>query len=110
MQVSSGVGCVAAVKNPPHPNAAKVFANWLLAKEGQDIFGKALGQGTRRLDVDTQWLSDIEVQAAKDFLRVEKYLKRESQQPPSQHSTFQPRPTRGGLLFCFQICFHTARD
>jgi ABC-type Fe3+ transport system substrate-binding protein len=78
MQVSSGVGCLAAVKNPPHPNGAKVFANWLLGKEGQEIFGRALGQGTRRLDVDTKWLLEIAVQAAKDFLTVEEYLRRES--------------------------------
>jgi ABC-type Fe3+ transport system substrate-binding protein len=66
------------MKNPPHPNAAKIFANWLLGKEGQEIYGRAMGSATRRLDVDTKWLEGIGIQAAKDHLTVEEYLKRES--------------------------------
>jgi hypothetical protein len=49
-----------------------------LGKEGQEIFSKATGQATRRLDVDTKWLQTIGIQAAKDFLTVDEYLKRES--------------------------------
>ena len=33
------------IKNPPHPNAAKVFANWLLGRDGQEIFGRSMGVG-----------------------------------------------------------------
>ena len=29
-------GCITLMKNAPHPNAAKVFINWLLTKEGQE--------------------------------------------------------------------------
>lgn len=32
---------LAAVKDGPHPNAAKVFLNWLLSPEGQNVFVKA---------------------------------------------------------------------
>ena len=32
---------LAAVKDGPHPNAAKVFVNWLLSPEGQNVFVKA---------------------------------------------------------------------
>lgn len=32
---------LAAVKDGPHPNAAKVFINWLLSPEGQNVFVKA---------------------------------------------------------------------
>lgn len=78
IHATSGSGGVSIVKNPPHPNAAKVFVNWLLTKEGQEIFGKATGQATRRLDVDTKWLVGVGVQPAKDFLTVEEYLQRES--------------------------------
>jgi len=78
IHATSGSGGISIVKNPPHPNAAKVFVNWLLSKEGQEIFGKATGQATRRLDVDTKWLQGIGVQAAKDFLTIEEYLERES--------------------------------
>lgn len=78
IHATSGFGAVTIMKNPPHPNAAKVFVNWLLGKEGQEIFGRALGNATRRFDVDTKWMTEIGIQAAKDFMTVEEYLKRES--------------------------------
>ena len=38
----SGTGrSLSVVKNPPHPNAAKVFVNWYLTKETQDELVKA---------------------------------------------------------------------
>src|SRR5262245_23312912 len=72
---SNGSGTITIVKNPPHPNATKVFVNWLLGKEGQETFSKAMGQATRRLDVDTKWLGAIGVHAAKDTLSIETYYK-----------------------------------
>jgi ABC-type Fe3+ transport system substrate-binding protein len=39
----------------PHPNAAKVFINWLLTKEGQSIWSKAGQYNSRRRDVPTFW-------------------------------------------------------
>ncbi len=39
------------VKDGPHPNAAKLFTNWLLSQEGQTVFGKAKGANTIRKDV-----------------------------------------------------------
>jgi ABC-type Fe3+ transport system substrate-binding protein len=78
IHATAGVGAISVMKNAPHPNATKVFVNWLLSKEGQEIFGKATGQATRRLDVDTRWLSEVGIQAAKDSLTLEEYLKRES--------------------------------
>src|SRR5258706_2480005 len=72
---SNGSGTITVVKNQPHPNATKVFINWLLGKEGQETFGKAIGQGTRRLDVDTKWRGSIGVYAAKDSLSIESYYK-----------------------------------
>ena len=67
------------IKGAPHPNATKVFINWFLGKEGQEIFGKAMGQGTRRLDVDTQWLKEFSVITAKDSLTPDQYPKLENQ-------------------------------
>jgi iron(III) transport system substrate-binding protein len=68
---SCGSSAVSIVKNSPHPNATKVFVNWLLSKEGQELYGKAMGQATRRLDVDTKWMVEHGVRASKDFLSVE---------------------------------------
>ena len=70
---SNGSGVIGIVKNPPHPYAAKVFVNWLLSKEGQELYVKVMHQSTRRLDVDTKWLQEHGVQAAKDVLTVEEY-------------------------------------
>jgi iron(III) transport system substrate-binding protein len=75
---SSGSGTLSVVKNAAHPNAAKVFLNWLLGKEGQEIYGKAMGQATRRLDVDTKWLVENGTRASKDFLSVEENQRREN--------------------------------
>jgi len=68
---SCGSSAISIVKNSPHPNATKVFINWLLGKEGQELYGKAMGQATRRLDVDTKWMVEHGVRASKDFLTVE---------------------------------------
>jgi iron(III) transport system substrate-binding protein len=68
---SCGSSALSVVKGSPHPNATKVFINWLLGKEGQEIYGKAMGQATRRLDVDTKWMVEHGVRASKDFLTVE---------------------------------------
>jgi iron(III) transport system substrate-binding protein len=70
---SNGSGVIGIVKNPPHPHAAKVFVNWLLGKEGQELYVKVMRQSTRRLEVDTKWLQEHGVRAAKDVLTVEEY-------------------------------------
>jgi ABC-type Fe3+ transport system substrate-binding protein len=61
------------IKNPPHPNAAKVFANWLLGRDGQEIFSRSMSVGSRRLDVNTKWLQEFGVIASKDSLTVEQF-------------------------------------
>jgi len=77
--VSGGSGNLAVLRKAPHPNALRVFVNWLLGKEGQEIYSKALGQGTRRLDVDTKWLQEFGVTAAKDKITLEEFAKLENQ-------------------------------
>jgi ABC-type Fe3+ transport system substrate-binding protein len=72
---SNGFGTVAIMKNAPHPNAAKVYINWLLSKEGQELYGKALTQGSRRFDVDTKWLEKFNTPAAKDVATPEEFEK-----------------------------------
>src|SRR5499427_4395444 len=72
---SNGFGAVAIMANTPHPNAAKVYINWLLGKEGQDLYGRALTQGSRRLDVDTKWLARFNTPAAKDTTTPEEFEK-----------------------------------
>jgi iron(III) transport system substrate-binding protein len=76
---TAGSGNLTIIKNPAHPNATKLFVNWLLSREGQDIVPRALGQATRRLDVDTKWLKESGVIAAKDRMTVKDYLQIENQ-------------------------------
>jgi iron(III) transport system substrate-binding protein len=40
-----------AFNRAPHPNAAKMFVNWLLTKEGQTYWTERTTQNSRRLDV-----------------------------------------------------------
>jgi len=42
--LSAGQGFLTLVNQAPHPNAAKVFVNWFLSREGQLNFQKALTQ------------------------------------------------------------------
>jgi ABC-type glycerol-3-phosphate transport system substrate-binding protein len=46
----TGFGTVSLMDKAPHPNAAKVYINWLLSKAGQSEWGKVL-RNSRRLDV-----------------------------------------------------------
>lgn len=87
---SGGSGNVAALKSAPHPNAAKVFVNWLLSREGQEVFTKAMGQATRRLDVDTTWLRKFGQEAAKDSISLEQFLKYENQSEEKIYSVRKP--------------------
>lgn len=42
------------VAKAPHPNAAKLFVNWYLTKEGQTIVSKEMQANSRRTDVPPQ--------------------------------------------------------
>lgn len=77
--VTGGSGNLAVLKDPPHPNATKVFVNWMLGPEGQQIFTNAMGQPSRRLDVDTSGAAKIGYFPAKEFLTVEEFHKYENQ-------------------------------
>ena len=48
---SAGLGAVVAMKGAPHPNAARVFVNWLLSQEGQRSYAEAASVTSIRKDV-----------------------------------------------------------
>lgn len=52
--IGSSFGSVSFMDKAPHPNAATLFLNWLLGKEGQTIWSKAAGYASRRLDVPVE--------------------------------------------------------
>jgi ABC-type Fe3+ transport system substrate-binding protein len=56
VNISSAFGQLTLVNRAPHPNAAKVFINWLLSREGQIVFQKVMSQAgdskeSRRNDI-----------------------------------------------------------
>jgi len=51
--ISPAAGQFGLFNRAPHPNAARVYVNWLLSKEGQTAFARATGYISSRLDVPT---------------------------------------------------------
>ncbi|HYJ14258.1 MAG TPA: extracellular solute-binding protein [Candidatus Limnocylindria bacterium] len=54
--ISAAFGQLALMNRAPHPNAAKVFVNWLLSREGQSAFQRIIStpgeaKNSRRIDV-----------------------------------------------------------
>jgi iron(III) transport system substrate-binding protein len=56
--MSGGFGHVAVVNKAPHPQAAKVFLNWLLSKEGQLKWQEKADDNSLRTDIPKNMLSD----------------------------------------------------
>jgi iron(III) transport system substrate-binding protein len=56
VNISSAFGQLALMNRAPHPNAAKVFINWLLSREGQVAFQRVISipgdpRNSRRVDI-----------------------------------------------------------
>jgi iron(III) transport system substrate-binding protein len=44
------------LRKAPHPHAARVFANWIVSKEGLELYSRGYGAVTLRTDVDESFL------------------------------------------------------
>jgi ABC-type Fe3+ transport system substrate-binding protein len=80
--MTSGNGTIAIVRNPPHPNALKVYLDFLLSKEGQLEWSKGAGMASLRRDVPRDHVLDVLI--PKDNVNYqenhqEKYLKLRSE-------------------------------
>jgi iron(III) transport system substrate-binding protein len=53
--VSAGFGLTALVNRAPHPNAAKLFINWIAMREGNETYNRAEIGVSTRADVDNSW-------------------------------------------------------
>lgn len=60
-RIATGSGSLALFKDAPHPNAARLFINWLLGREGQTIFSRAYPSQSARADIPTDFLPADEV-------------------------------------------------
>lgn len=91
INISSAFGQLALMNRAPHPNAAKVFINWYLSREGQIAFQKEMSQpgdpkNSRRLDIPKDHVPaqeqrtenlkyfDSDAQDSKDLRPLEKLL------------------------------------
>jgi len=54
--VAPGPWSIALANKAPHANAAAVFANWMLSKEGLEIYSRGAGSVTVRNDIDESFL------------------------------------------------------
>ena len=66
---------IALMKNAPNPNAAKLFLNWLLSREGQIIASRAYGFQSAREDIPTDFLGKFAVRKpGEKYLQVERII------------------------------------
>jgi ABC-type Fe3+ transport system substrate-binding protein len=49
--ISIGGNCLYVLNQRPHPNATRVFVNWMLQKDVQLALAKTLEQDSRRQDI-----------------------------------------------------------
>jgi ABC-type Fe3+ transport system substrate-binding protein len=54
--LSASFGSVSLINRAPHPNAAKVFINWLLGRDAQIAWSRAMNHVSLRVDVPTDHL------------------------------------------------------
>jgi iron(III) transport system substrate-binding protein len=76
--LSTGNGGIQLFTRAPHPNAAKVFINWLLTRDVQERFSKTVEVNSRRSDV-----APIDPQAAAEPQLMSTYV-------ANQVEAFQP--------------------
>lgn len=63
VKVGSGAGGLQIPRKQAHPNATKVFVNWILSKEGAAVFVKAFGNPGARVDTSTEGISPLFIPA-----------------------------------------------
>lgn len=81
-------GNLALPKVSPHPNATRVFANWLLSKEGLTVFTRGFGHPSTRVDTPIEGIvppglippQDLKIYpGGEDYTRVMSEMTRVSQ-------------------------------
>lgn len=69
-QLSVGGGALSVMNRPAHPNAAKVFINWILSREGQMYMQNAQQLQSTRVDVPFEGIDPLKIRTpgAKYFM------------------------------------------
>ena len=71
--LTSGPMNIMVFDKAPHPNATKVFVNWLLTDEGGDLAARGSGYPSERIGVSNKGFDPITVPGRKDILPGEEY-------------------------------------
>jgi ABC-type Fe3+ transport system substrate-binding protein len=78
MGITSSSGNLGLVNRPPHPNAAKVYLNWFLSREGQLTLqneyakAKVTASNSLRIDISKDMVPPAErLQDGVDYVEVE---------------------------------------
>ncbi len=55
-----GFGMLGIIEGAPHPNASRLFANWVASREGLAVFARSLSEVGTRKDIDYhEWAPDF---------------------------------------------------
>ena len=76
--MTSGGGAISLPQHPPHPNAAKVFINWLLSREGQMAWQRRTTHNSLRIDIPKEGLNPKNTPIpgqSYTFMSTEKYYR-----------------------------------
>lgn len=71
---SASLGTIAAITNSPHPNATRVFLNWVFSQEGQAAVGKAMSNHMLRRDVPNFEPLDAQTKMVNPSIVTPEYL------------------------------------
>ncbi len=88
---SAGPNDLAMINRAAHPNAAKVFVNWILSKEGQTVLSQASGLSSIKTNVPTDHLAPARrLDRAKKYFIVdhEDYVLREKEYAAKAREVF----------------------
>lgn len=79
--LNAGSGCLEVSTKPPHPNAATIYINWLLTKEGQATFSKGWYSPPSRIDVTVEGIDPAQIARPGDkaFFAGEDFFKTQGQ-------------------------------
>ncbi len=59
--LTGSYGLISIINRAPHPNAAKLFVNWLASPEGQVALCQSLVAGSLRTDIKEPWMPNFEL-------------------------------------------------
>lgn len=69
--LNAGSTMVWLLTKAPHPNAAKLFVNWILTRDGSTVFSKNINFDSRRVDVPVVDQEGLPVKGV-DYVRIDK--------------------------------------